>query len=341
MWLKTGKQMKIKYLSHITTVAVLLALFVVMLGAYTRLTDAGLGCPDWPGCYGRMVLPAKQPQLDDAQKRYPTILIEKQKAWTEMAHRYAAGTLAILIFTIFILALRQKNARIPRLLPAVLVGLVFFQALLGMWTVTLKLLPVVVMAHLLGGILIFSCLFYFRLQLSRLQGDSCHQNWRLAIGLGMVIVFLQIALGGWVSSNYAGVACIGFPTCNGQWLPELYFSKGFNLFSPVGENYQGGLLDHQARMTIQFIHRLGALVTVIYILLLSLILAVKTASYPVRVLSILAAGLVVLQVVLGILNVVYLLPLWVAVAHNGVAAMLLATLFGLYYLAKRGAVHAS
>lgn len=330
--------MRVKFLSHVATIAVFLALLVVMLGAYTRLTDAGLGCPDWPGCYGQLVLPATQQKLIEAQKRFPTILIEQKKAWTEMVHRYAAGTLALLIFGIFLLSMFSGKKNLPISIPAVLLGLVIFQALLGMWTVTLKLLPVVVMAHLLGGMLIFAFLFYYRLQISGLVEVECGRRWRFAIGLGIVIVFFQIALGGWVSSNYAGVACVGFPTCNGQWLPELHLADGFNLLSPVGANYQGGLLDNQERVTIQFIHRMGALLTVFYVFILA---STLFARKYVRLFAAIALVLVVLQFTLGIFNVVYLLPLWVAVAHNGVAALLLATLLGLFYCSKGGAFNAS
>ena len=252
------------------TIAVLLALFVVMLGAYTRLTDAGLGCPDWPGCYGKMVLPGADAGLQEAQSKFPQIPIESRKAWTEMAHRYAAGTLGLLIFFIAFSVLRKRfqGVQLPWHLPAALLILVVFQAALGMWTVTLNLLPVVVMGHLLGGILIFACLSRFRLQMSSLVGQDLPQ-WRPWLILGACIVFFQIALGGWVSSNYAGISCIGFPMCNGVWFPELHFARGFNLFSPVGANYQGGLLDNEVRVTIQFIHRIGAVLTACYILILS------------------------------------------------------------------------
>lgn len=313
--------------------AVILALFVVMLGAYTRLTDAGLGCPDWPGCYGHLVLPSAKPALTAAQQAYPGIPIESRKAWTEMAHRYAAGTLGLLIMILGCVAIgrriRQPNA--PWLLPVSLMGLVLFQAALGMWTVTLKLLPVVVMAHLLGGMIIFSCLSCLCLQ-SLNPGHASLRPWRVAVGLGLLIVLIQIALGGWVSSNYAGVACIGFPQCNGQWLPALHFSRGFNLFSPVGANYQGGVLDNEVRVTIQYFHRVWALITACYLAGLSVMLGLKTQHTPLRWLAGAMMILISLQLTLGILNVLYLLPLGVAVLHNGVAALLMATVFMMFYL---------
>lgn len=320
--------MQKKLLNYTVTMAVFLSLFVVMLGAYTRLTDAGLGCPDWPGCYGRMVLPSAEASLSEAQTAYPLIPIEARKAWTEMAHRYAAGTLALLIFFIGFSMLRKRfrGVDLPWRLPVVLLLLVVFQALLGMWTVTLKLLPVVVMGHLLGGMLIVACLSRLRVQISSLKGEEMPQ-WRFWLWLAVIIVFVQIALGGWVSSNYAGISCIGFPMCNGVWVPNLHFAQGFNLFSPVGANYQGGLLDHEVRVTIQFIHRIGALITVVYIVTLSCLMMLKANFSYLRIAALAMFLLVLVQCTLGILNVMYLLPISVAVAHNGVAALLLATVF--------------
>lgn len=328
--------MQFTAIRYATMLAVLLALFVVMLGAYTRLTDAGLGCPDWPGCYGHMVLPSTENELQSAQSQYPQIPIESRKAWTEMAHRYAAGTLGLLIVFITgsIFWRRLQGFRMPWQLSSVLILLLLFQAALGMWTVTMKLLPVVVMGHLLGGILIFSCLSRLRLQLGSIKPSNLPQ-WRFWILLGVLIVFLQIALGGWVSSNYAGIACIGFPQCNGQWLPQLHFSQGFNLFSPVGANYQGGVLDNDIRMTIQYIHRLGAVITAIYVLTLSLLLLARGNNNYLRRFAVMAILLVIVQFILGIMNVMYLLPLWVAVAHNGIAAVLMATLLMMLYLTQR------
>lgn len=339
----------LKLLRVTATCALILALLVVMLGAYTRLTHAGLGCPDWPGCYGHMVLPAGQLDLNQAQSQYPHSPIETVKAWTEMLHRYAAGTLALLIFgmAVGVILLGRKGWKPPKTLPLFLLLLIAFQAALGMWTVTLKLLPVVVMGHLLGGILIFACLCYFRWQLSAFNSFE-HQTrvWVSASGLrpwiavGMVIVFCQIALGGWVSSNYAGIACIGFPRCNGQWLPALHFSKAFNLFSTIGANYQGGVLDHGARMTIQYVHRLGAYLTAVYVFLLCGFILCKVRTKPLRIAAVLAMMLVLMQFTLGVINVVYLLPLWAAVAHNGMAALLLASMVSLYYLALNGVSYA-
>lgn len=323
---------QLKWIRKLVMVAACLALLVVMLGAYTRLTHAGLGCPDWPGCYGHMVLPSKGQALQQAQETYPLLPIESRKAWTEMLHRYAAGTLALLIVIIAGFSLRNKKV-MPRRLPLFLLGLVIFQAALGMWTVTLKLLPIVVMSHLLGGIIIFSCLCRLRLQIQPIKPLAL-PTWRKAVIGAVVIVFFQIALGGWVSANYAGIACVGFPQCNGQWWPDLQLLQSFYLFSPVGMNYQGGVLENEARVTIQFIHRCGAAITLVYLLGLSTLLLRKVVFLRIRLLASLIMTLVSTQVLLGIANVVFLLPIGVAVAHNAVAALLMACVLMLQFLVK-------
>ena len=287
-----------------------LALFVIMLGAYTRLTDAGLGCPDWPGCYGKIVLPHGALELKQAQKNYPLQPIEFSKAWTEMIHRYVAGILAVLVFGIGITLLnwRIHGQTVPYLLPLGLMGLIVLQAVLGMWTVTMQLKPLIVMAHLLGGILIFSGLSCLRLLLSA-NYISNKTRWHLWTGIAAVIVFVQIIFGALVSSNYAALVCIGFPKCNGHWM----FGYG-NL------------------VTIHMLHRLWAVVTVGYLGLLMWCLLKNIAEFKIKVLAWLSLILVMLQFLLGVINVVYLLPLSIAVLHNGVAAILMAMTMLLFCL---------
>lgn len=310
--------MSLPALRRITTFALLLALTVMMLGAYTRLTNAGLGCPDWPRCYGHWVV-----QAPDAL--HP---IESTKAWTEMAHRYAAGSLALFLTIITASIFQNRSFKPHRPLALWLVSLLGFQAALGMWTVTLKLLPVVVMGHLLGGMLILATLATLRCRLSALPTYD-YPRWRLLITVVIAFVFFQIALGGWVSANYAGIACIGFPTCNGQWFAPLHWSGSFHLLSPLGPDYQGGVLLHSERMTIQVLHRLGALLVFTATLLLSIGLLVRVK--PLRQQAGILLLIVSLQCTLGILNVVYLLPLSIAVLHNGVAGLLLTTLLFIRY----------
>jgi cytochrome c oxidase assembly protein subunit 15 len=307
-------------LAKIIQLAMVLAWCVLMLGAYTRLTDAGLGCPDWPGCYGHLVMPS----VDVAKQSYPDAFIESNKAWTEMAHRYLAGSLLLSILSILALLQFKPSFRhlISKKLQLFLLFLMGFQAALGMWTVTLKLLPVVVMGHLLGGFLIFSCLAAMRGQLLEKVKTQlpCLKKY---VFMGMVLAFIQIALGGWVSSNYAGISCIGFPMCNGQWVPALNFHDAFDFFRQIGPNYQGGLLDIDARMTIQWVHRLGALIVFAYWSFLISVMFIKVKNVSIRGILVILAILMIFQIILGVINVIFMLPLTSAVLHNGIGALFL------------------
>jgi len=313
-------------LRRLINLALILALAVLMLGAYTRLTDAGLGCPDWPGCYGHMVLPAEKHDLTKAQQMYPELPIESIKAWTEMAHRYLAGSLlSVILVIVSLLMFNPKFKGFVRPIYLILVvGLLVFQALLGMWTVTLKLLPPVVMGHLLGGFLIFSVLAILRSYFFEMK-PLAQIKWRIILGFGVVITFVQIALGGWVSSNYAAISCIGFPTCNGLWVPPLDFEKAFNIFQSIGPNYQGGLLDIDARMTIQWVHRLWALFVWFFWFVLSICVLKSFNFTHVKKIIFVLQALLFIQILLGVINVVYSLPLMSAVLHNGIGALILAT----------------
>ncbi|MDE1167515.1 MAG: COX15/CtaA family protein [Pseudomonas sp.] len=318
---------------RLALLATALALVVVLLGAYTRLTHAGLGCPDWPGCYGFMAVPSTDSQLAHAELHFPDHPVEAQKGWSEMIHRYFAGSLGLLIVTLAVQALRRHGRDgQPFKLPLVLLGVVIAQAAFGMWTVTLKLWPQVVTSHLLGGFATLSLLFMLTVRLSGAFPASPAVPARLRgwAGVGLALVIGQIALGGWVSSNYAAMACVDFPMCQGQWLPDADFANGFNLTQHIGPNYLGGHLDSEARTAIHLSHRLGAgLVTLV---LLGLAWQLKHAGLPrLGLLVLLALGL---QVGLGISNVVLHLPLAVAVAHNAGGATLLLTLLLVNYCTR-------
>jgi cytochrome c oxidase assembly protein subunit 15 len=311
----------VKKLRTLTLVGVILAFVVVTLGAFTRLVDAGLGCPDWPGCYGHLTVPDEAHEIATAERMYDDDApFEAGKAWAEMVHRYFAGTLGLVVLGILIVTLRTPAAAGQRALAVGLAVLVVAQAAFGMWTVTLKLWPQVVTAHLLGGFATFALLWWLWLRLGPAQPAARSGRLRGHVVLALAVLIAQIALGGWVSSNYAALACPDFPTCQTEWWPPVDFAQGFNVFQHVGPNYLGGLLDSSARAAIQLTHRLGALVTLLVLGALAWRLwTVPEHRAPGAVL----AAVLALQVCLGIGNVIFSLPLWIATAHNGVGALLL------------------
>ena len=320
--------------------AAILAFGVVVLGAYVRLSDAGLGCPDWPGCYGHITVPEDTASLQAANAAYPDRPVEAAKGWKEMVHRYFAGTLGLLILGLGIVAWRKrKTANYPLIIPLLLVGLVIFQALLGMWTVTWQLKPIVVVGHLLGGVTIVSLLWWqaLRMRGGRKEGSALAPRFWLkaAFALGLVLVVAQIALGGWTSSNYAALACTDFPACHsGQIWPAADFRDGFVLWHGLGINYEGGVLDSSARVAIQLAHRLGAVIVAVFTLALAFALwrwvDGRAAKWSAAVLAL----LVTVQFALGVSNVLLTLPLPVAVAHNAGAALLLLVFVTLNHLIR-------
>jgi len=298
----------------------LLTLTVVMLGAWVRLTDAGLGCPDWPGCYGRLVVPHPETSAVELGAQF-TRPLEAGKAWREMIHRYLASTLGLLCLALAVLAWRNRHdPRQPLRRPFALVGLVIFQGLLGMWTVTLLLKPIIVVAHLLGGLATLALLASLgQWRHTRLPAAGAAVR---ALGVGATVALvLQIALGGWTSANYAALACPDFPTCQTQWWPQLAdFGEGFVLWRGLGVDYEGGVLDHPARVAVHFTHRLGALLAALLVGWLGWRLAREQATRPD---GLAVLGLLLLQLSLGVSIVWFGVPLAVAVAHNGTAALLL------------------
>jgi heme a synthase len=301
-----------------------LTLVVVVLGAYTRLTDAGLGCPDWPGCYGFHTVPKSEQAQRLAAERFPDSPLEPVKARNEMVHRYAAGLLGVTILLMALWSLKAVH-RAYRLPAWLLLALVTGQATLGMLTVTLNLLPFVVMGHLLGGFTILALLF-----LAICQGRQAMPEpprvaglggWYLA-GLGALV--LQIALGGWTAANYAALSCLELPVCQGDWLGQWQWSA-FHPHGVPAETYQYGVLSQEERVTIHAAHRLWALVTALLLLALAWRLWQRRGMKGWG--ACLALG-VAGQLALGVANVVLHLPLAVAMAHNAGAAALLLILTG-------------
>ena len=327
MFITMQSDKKIFILAFTTTV---LAFVVVVLGAYVRLSDAGLGCPDWPGCYGKMIVPFEVAHVQDI---YPERPLEHGKAWKEMIHRYAAGILGLLVFILAVMSWqRRKRANQPLVIPSLLVALLIFQALLGMWTVTLLLKPVIVMGHLLGGMTILSLLLWMTLELGKDPhyvdlNNGCLYPWAM---VGLIMVVIQISLGGWTSANYAALVCPDFPRCQGVWWPVMDFKEGFVFWRGLGIDYEGGVLPGNARIAIHVTHRIGAVLTVLIISAVA-IRAVNDSNKRMTRLGTIILLILITQVGLGIANVLMRLPLPLAVAHNGVAALLLLCLVTLLH----------
>lgn len=289
----------------------LLAFVVIILGAYTRLTNAGLSCPDWPHCYGFFTAPHTVQQILDATQKYPMAPIDTKKAWTEMTHRYFAGTegILILILSFSILFSRKAKDGKSTIIALALIGLLGVQVTLGMLTVTEKLKPVIVLSHLLTGVSILSVLWWAYLDLP-LHEDAFLQQTKTRLKpwlwLGFLIVAAQITLGGWVSTHYAGLACIDLPYCNGQLLPTM----------------QWGQLNTDL-ITIHMLHRIGAIITVSYLAALAIALLFSKSF---RAMGQFILALIALQATLGILNIVWLRPVWIAMFHQFIAIVLLLTM---------------
>ena len=328
--------------SKTTILATVLALSVITFGAYVRLSHAGLSCPDWPGCYGRLVVPEDSSAIEQANSAFPERPVDVSRAWKEMVHRYLAGALGLLILSLAVVAWRRRRAPGQRLmLPIVLLLLVIAQALLGMWTVTLLLKPLVVTLHLLGGVTIAAMLWWLALRHGGMFGGferpllSANID-KLAPWLfgAVLLLYGQIFLGGWTSSNYAALACVDFPTCQGVWVPTLVLEEAFTLWRGLGVDYEGGVLATDARVTIHFVHRLGALVVLAYLGIIAHRLITGAHEVRVRRVGMVMLALLILQIGLGVSNVLLSLPLAVAVAHNGVAVLLLFSVITAYHILR-------
>ncbi|GAA5133200.1 COX15/CtaA family protein [Thalassotalea piscium] len=327
-----------KSLRVLVLVSILLAIVVVSLGAYTRLTHAGLGCPDWPGCYGQLDVPTTEAQIQKAESAFPDRPVEPEKAWNEMIHRYFAGALGLFILAIALLSIKKRKEGVPVLLPLLILLVVIFQAALGMWTVTLMLMPIVVMGHLLGGFTTLCLLFllYLRLDPFRVPGGDIRLRGFARYGIiGIIILTVQIALGGWTSSNYAALVCVELPICQGDWIAELNFEESFDPIPPQRNSYEFGHFEHDERVTIHVVHRIGAIITTLYLLWLTLSIFFKASTFFFKSMALAVLAFLGAQVGLGISNIIFSLPLTVAVSHNIVAAGLMLMLIALTYSLAR------
>lgn len=305
-----------RYLILLTS---LLALCVIVLGAYTRLTDAGLGCPDWPGCYGHLVVPSGPNDVLQSSIKFQQPL-EASKAWTEMIHRYVAGTLGLCIFLVATIGFVKKvrGRKFPTI-PLLLTGLVVFQALLGMWTVTLLLKPVIVLLHLLGGLTILSLLWWYFLTEKNSSSTPIKVNFQPWAFLGLILLFIQIALGGWTSTNYAALVCPDFPYCQGKLVPHMDFGTFFADKSQL------------ALVTIHMMHRFGALVIGGFLACFSAFLIIRSGTKKLEHLGFVMLGLLAIQITFGVINVMKFLPMPIAVGHNLIAALLVITMVSINF----------
>jgi heme a synthase len=318
------------FLSRLALLATLFALGVVGLGAFTRLIDAGLGCPDWPGCYGHFTVAGAAEIAGNTLIPY--------KAWAEMVHRYFVAGLSVFILAIVITIFSKKTLRTKSnlVLALLLLSLLMYQIILGMLTVTLKLLPIIVTQHLLGGFLILSLLWLLYLNNKTITYPVTSQSnaakflpWAI---IAVIILVLQISLGAWTSTNYASLSCSDFPFCSEDSAMTWQFKQAFTLHTAIGINYEGGVLPQAVRQTIHMMHRLGALIFSSYILVF-LIVAVTRLKNAVNFMGIfyLIIALLIVQICMGISNVLFQMPLITAVSHNVIAVLLLLSLVTLTY----------
>jgi cytochrome c oxidase assembly protein subunit 15 len=297
-----------RWFRRIALIGALLAFLVVVLGAWVRLTAAGLGCPDWPGCYGHV---------------YPQEELGFAKAWHEMVHRYFAGGLVTAIAVLAGFSIVNRKQPDQPLIPVLaLFAIVCLQATLGALTVTLLLKPLIVTAHLVGGLSTLALLWWLALTPETRPPPAVERGLRSFVWVGLAVLGLQVLLGGWTSTNYAAVACPDFPTCQESWWPKTDYRNAFVLWRGLAIDYEGGILGGPARVAIHWTHRLGAVVAGTVLLVLGVTAVVRGASPRVRWAGVLLFAAVILQISLGIATVHWGVPLSVATLHNAGAALL-------------------
>ena len=320
-------------ISKLSFVGALFTLIVISLGAWVRLTDAGLGCPDWPGCYGLLTTPDTVDELAKAREYYPNADIDVGKAWREMLHRYMAGLLGLYVF--FITYISIKYSKRSYTLPVLISILIIIQAIMGMLTVTMLVKPTIVTTHLFFGMLTATLLFINSLKYSNtsMTSEKIPAIALIIITITWIFLIIQILLGGWTSTNYASLACTDFPKCLDQWYPkEMIFNEAFNVINLPDVNYEGGILAYGAKVAVHYTHRITALIlTFVFISALYVVFKLNKHSLLKKLMSI-SIIFFILQIILGISNVVYSLPLNIAVWHTMNAAILMALISSaLYY----------
>jgi cytochrome c oxidase assembly protein subunit 15 len=321
IWVKAddGKFRKLVWLTTFLT------LDLVMFGGFTRLTDSGLGCPDWPGCYGTSSPFIAHAAIAAAYQAMPTGPVSLSKAWIEMIHRYFAMAIGVLIIAQTLITwtarVKRRSLHVSPWWPTSLLLLICVQGAFGAWTVTMKLQPVIVTTHLLLGLALLGLLGRLAARLTPLPAyDPAAARWRVASVAALLLLIVQIALGGWVSTNYAVLACTDFPTCNGQWIPPMNFEHGFHLWRALGMTGDGDVITQDALVAIHWTHRTFALVVVAYLVWFALKMRrFESLRRPANGVLLVVA----IQFLTGLSNIVLQWPLPIAVAHNGGAAVLL------------------
>ena len=296
-----------------------LTLDLIMFGAFVRLTDSGLGCPDWPGCYGKITPIGASGHIEQALQAMPYGAVSFSKAWIEMIHRYVGSILGMMIIAIVYLAWRYRAqlGNTPRLAIVALIA-VCVQGAFGAWTVTHQLMPVVVTTHLLGGMLLLALMTWLAARERGYEPVSAAAGaWRPWMALGLLLLFAQIALGGWVSTNYAALACMDFPTCHGQWIPPMDVESGYSLIRGLGMLPSGEMISQDALTAIHWIHRNFAFIVFIYLGTLGWKMRREPGlKAPAQMLL----ALLLAQLITGLTTIFFQWPLLIAVLHNGGAA---------------------
>lgn len=326
---------------HVNLITVVVCFALVVLGAYVRLSNAGLGCPDWPGCYGHLVVPATTHAVASADARYPARPLEAPKAWKEMIHRYLAGVVGLLVLAMAVLAVAARRRGLPIRMALVVLGVIIVQIVFGALTVTWQVMPVIVTTHLMLGLATLALLWWMwlRQRVAQPDADGLPGAVRGWAALALVVLVGQIFLGGWTSTNYAAIACPDFPTCQGIYGLQTGLAPAFDMWHGLGIDYEGGILATAVRATIHMLHRYGALATTLVVGGLGVYLLVAARRAPWRWLGLVVFAALALQVGIGIGFVEARFPLWLADAHTGGAALLLLAVVALNHFvwSARGA----
>ncbi len=315
--------------------ALIIALATILLGTYTRLSDAGQSCPDWPTCYAQSILPSGSQALQHAQRQFPNTPLETNKAWKTMFHRYSAALLGIIIFFLSAWALMRKGrfASQPLLVPILLLGLVFFEIFLGKWSSGAHLMPIIVLLHTVASVFIASLLYWLilRAQTRALPLTYALKTLRPWALLGLLLLAVQFTLGAWTSANYATLACPDFPQCFGSLWPAMHWHQAFHPATLFGPNYEGGLLAIPARITIQMTYRYGTLLTAAFLLPFSLMIIVGQKFHAIRLNGCCILFLLLTQIVLGALAIHLKLIIYIAMLHNFASILLLLSFVTLFH----------